>query len=123
MKSFLSITCIVCLAILPLSAQASLSEEQKLKLQYYKHIILTRDYIRDNFKSGDAINRKIKTYFIVLQIKNNEPEISEKLTQLTDRLEPVLISLREKKVLTKKEAKVLNLAENLYLRTRILLDY
>ncbi|USN57887.1 MAG: hypothetical protein H6767_06060 [Candidatus Peribacteria bacterium] len=113
----------MCLAILPLSAQANLSDEQKLKLQYYKRIILSRDYIRDNFKSGDAINRKIKTYFIVLQIKNNEPELSEKLTKLQERLEPVLISLREKKVLTKKEAKTLNLAENLYLRTRILLDY
>lgn len=123
MKSFLSTICIVCLAILPLSAQANLSDEQKLKLQYYKRIILSRDYIRDNFKSGDAINRKIKTYFIVLQIKNNEPELSEKLTKLQERLEPVLISLREKKVLTKKEAKTLNLAENLYLRTRILLDY
>ncbi len=79
----------------------------------YKETILSRHQISKDFSDWKKMNSKIEKYFISLYFTNDR---KQRLIELEKKLGDIL-KKNEKRKLTVKEKKVMNVVKNLYLRT------
>lgn len=107
------ISIIISLSIIYPSDAASL--EKKL----YKATIVTKNKIAQDYKNWDSLNKKIAQIFI--KYRYNKDKVG--LNKLKLLVNKNITLLNNKKSLTVNERKKLNLFNNIYYRTMLLLDY
>lgn len=113
-KIFLYIFCILMVITINNNTYAN-NFEKKL----YKEAILTTNKIVEDYKNWKNINSKIEYIFLEYRY-NKDKDPAQKLQNL---LKPKIIELNIKNILSRNERKTLNLYNNLYYRTVLLIDY
>lgn len=97
----------------------NISNANSLEKKIYKKTILSKIQIEKDYTNGKEYNKKISEIFAKLRYEKN----INTLWKLEILLKGKIIELNSKNILSKNERKKLNLYNNLYYRTILLLDY
>ena len=97
------------------STYASTNLEKKL----YKETILSSNKLKLEYPNGKLLVKKISDVFIKYRSSKDKVAVQK----LQNILEPKIVKLNNKINLTRNERKLLNLYNNIYYRTILLLDY
>lgn len=95
----------------------NISNASSLENKLYKSVIVSKIQIEKDY--GSAINKKIVSIFIKFRYKKD----IKTLTKLATLLKEKIKNFNNISYLTKSDRKTLNLYNNLYYRTILLLDY
>jgi S-adenosylmethionine synthetase len=88
-----------------------------LENKLYKWVIVTKTQIEKDYNA--SYNTKIETIFIKFRYYKDRTTLNKLEALLKERI----INLNTKEILSRSERKMLNLYNNLYYRTKLLLDY
>jgi hypothetical protein len=97
------------------STFASINLEKRL----YKETILSSNKIKAEYTNGRELIKRISNIFI--KYRSDKDKVS--VQKLQNTLKPKIVALNNKTNLTRNDRKLLNLYNNLYFRTVLLLDY
>lgn len=97
------------------SIQFVIASNTNINYEVFKKAIISRSYVRNNFKDWEKILIKIELYF------NNIRKYRDiiKLKNLNNKTWELLIKFRKKEILTITEKKAFELVKNLYYRSYI----
>lgn len=115
MKKYL----IILISIVTSFSLINTSNAWSLEAKLYKAAILSKNQIAKDYKNWELYNKKISEFFTNLRYKKD----TKTLTKLETTLKKQLLELNSKKVLSRKQRIKLNLYNNIYYRTKLLLDY
>lgn len=88
-----------------------------LEKKLYKWVIVTKTQIEKDY--NEKYNEKITKIFIKFRYLKDKNTLSKLEILLKDKI----IKFNSKEILSKNDKKILNLYNNLYYRTKLLLDY
>lgn len=95
------------------------SDAASLEKKLYKATIVTKNKIAQDYAKWNLYNKKIAKIFAKFRLDKNKVE----LNKLKILLNKKITQLNDKKSLSRNDRKKLNLYNNLYYRTVLLLDY
>lgn len=95
------------------------SNAWNLESKLYRSVIVSKAKISKDYEKWDLYNEKISKIFIKYRYYKDKAT----LNKLEVLLKEKIIALNNKTILSAAERKKLNLYNNLYYRTKLLLDY
>ncbi len=113
MRKLIILAVTVIISFMFISSAKAGSLEKKL----YKWVIVTKTKIKKDY--SEEVNSKIVNIFIKYRYLKDK----KSLNKLEVILKEKIIKINSKKVLSRNDRKLLNLYNNIYYRTKLLLDY
>ncbi|MFC1797774.1 hypothetical protein ACFLY2_00920 [Patescibacteria group bacterium] len=110
---------VLVLSILISLSMVSSSNAASLENKLYKSVIISKFQISKDYKDGKSYNNKIRDVFIKMRYFKERETLNKLEVLLKERIR----EFNAKEVLLKNERKKLNLYNNLYYRTKLLLDF
>ncbi|MDD2870579.1 MAG: hypothetical protein PHS49_01190 [Candidatus Gracilibacteria bacterium] len=114
-KTIFLIISIIIVTLFIGSTYAAINLEKKL----YKDTILSTNKIKQDYSNGEIMAKKISDIFKKYRYTRNVVAVQN----LQNIVRAKIIVLNKKSVLTRNDRRLLNLYNNIYYRTVLLLDY